>query len=129
MLNAKRDIPIDAWIVSLDETQYYSIAEEDKPFIEKIIQIYLFDRNERTYCCELTPSYYLDPVYADVYVKEGTPDDIRDALYEKYCFEPSEGSYYHCGAIEGIPADRKYQFGEVETMDEAREDAQANWRL
>jgi hypothetical protein len=119
----------DAWLVSVDETRHYNIDPADLPYVEKICQVYLYDRNERTYCCELTPSYYLDPLYVNIDFTPDTPDDLRDSLQAKYCFEPADGAYMHARIVERFPAERKHQIGSVESLDEAREDAQSNCRL
>lgn len=96
---------IDAYAVVLDETNLYTIDPADAPYIARIRGVYLFDRNERTHCCELTPSYYLIHLYDQVIptdAGEALDDADREALYEKYEHNGGEDCYVHCGEIERI---------------------------
>jgi len=100
--NDRREI--DAYAVALDETDHYNIDQADAPFIVRIRGVYLFDRNERTYCCELTPSYFLIHLYDQIEFADEADEDVREALDEKYAHEPSDDIYVHCGDIERIIA-------------------------
>jgi hypothetical protein len=123
------DIVPDFHAVAIKETGYYRIDPEDAPFIKDIFQTYVFDMNERTFCCEITPSYSLEPVYTSVEFTTDTPDEVRERLSEKYECEPSDHSYMHCSRVQGyIKAhpDRHHHYGEGESLDEAREFYQGN---
>jgi hypothetical protein len=93
---------IDAYCVALDETDHYVIADEDKPKIEKIMGVYLFDKNEVTHCCELTPSYWLIHLYDEVVCAKEVDDEERSRLDEEYGHEDAEDIYVHCRDIERI---------------------------
>jgi len=109
-------LPIDAWVVAIDETSNYEIDEEDRPKIIAIRGIYIFDRHTRTHCCELTPSYYLIHLYDQVLLVDDTgppawldnPDAPpvdpywQDTLYAKYEHEGNENRYYHCYSIDHL---------------------------
>lgn len=45
--------------IRLKETSYWNLPEHLRPFVADIYGIYAFDRNSHTYCCEITPSYWL----------------------------------------------------------------------
>jgi len=60
-------LPIDIYAVNLDFTDDFAIDPADRPYIENIRAIFMFDRNQRTHCCELTPSYYLIHLYDEIY--------------------------------------------------------------
>jgi len=95
-------LPIDAYVVSLDETQHYAIAEEHKPHIEQIRGVYLFNRNERTYCCEMTPSHYLIHLYDVVVLSaagEALEESARDRLHDEYENCGGEPIYLHCHSV------------------------------
>lgn len=97
--------PIDAYAVALDETANYAIEEADQPYIEKIVGVYLLDRNQRTHCCELTPSYWLIWLYDQVVLTEAGQklDDLAvDALYQKYEYCGGEDIYVHCHSIDAL---------------------------
>lgn len=95
---------IDAWVVSLNETEHYFIAEKHKPFIAEIRGVYMFDRNERTCLCELTPSYWLqhvsDTVILTPEADEKLTDEEKSAIYEAYENEGSDDIYVHCHTID-----------------------------
>lgn len=122
---------IDAYAVALDETEYYNIDPADAPHIERIMGVYLFDRNERTHCCELTPSYYLIHLYDEI-VFSTDADDVMEALDEKYAHEPSDDIYVHCGEIEKIiregRRDRINHYGDCAPHDLCDEIADADER-
>ena len=95
---------IDAYAVALDETEHYNIDPADAPYIQRIDGVYLFDRNEKTHCCELTASYYLIYLYASVVFTDDISDDLRNKLDEKYAHEPSDDIYVHCHTVDRIVA-------------------------
>lgn len=102
---ATRTLPIDARVVALDETRYYSIDEQDKPYIKEIRAMYMYDKNEVTHCCELTPSYWLVHLYNQVITTDDggeLPEEHKGRLYEKYEHEPSDDIYVHCRVVDSI---------------------------
>ena len=111
MLNQERDfneIPRKWTAVRVDETRH--CGEE---FVArcggKVHQVYLFDANEVTYCCSLTPSYALYPVevVAEEYPEE---EGAREALFADL-LEAMHGTesvcYYDCGVINRISEENK----------------------
>lgn len=107
----------DWWCIALDETGYWSIDEADRPYIEKIVGVYFYDANEYTYCCEITPSYFLRSLGSSIWFTSDTPDDKREELDVKYReHESYDDHYMHVRAVKGIPEDRKHHFG---TLDDA----------
>jgi hypothetical protein len=94
--------PIDAYAVALVETDHYFIDKADAPFIKAIRGMYLFDRNERVHCCEMTPSFYLIHLYDQVECQPGTSEDRAQAIYDKYEQHGGEPKYVHCYQIENM---------------------------
>lgn len=92
--------PIDAYLVSFDETWGWIIDKADAPFIKAIRSIYLFDRNERVHCCEMTPSHYTIHLYHQVICQPGTTEERAQRLYDKYETLPGDNFYVHCHEIE-----------------------------
>lgn len=124
--------PIDAYAIALDETGHYEIDAADRPYIERIVGVYVFDRSERTHLCELTPSYYLIHLYDEVRL---TPlgmdceDERRlDEIYQKYEYCESQDIYVHCHSVERLLAQAEerpftvYHYGEPENEDDAEHD-------
>lgn len=97
-------------LVILDQTQNW---RDDIVALAggQIFQTYLFDADEQTYCCELTPSYELHPLYSTPvkYIKD---DVAREALFDDLMMgdcqdEPVE--YHQCQWIDKLPAERFYE--------------------
>jgi hypothetical protein len=122
-------VPPDWWCVSLDETSHWRIAEEDQPFIEKMLGIYIFDRAQHTYCCELTPSYFLCYIGDVAVLKPGTPDDVRERIAETYeCLNQGDDCYMHVRHVEALPADQKRQYGNVADWEDEDDRGEAHVR-
>ena len=77
-----RTLPIDAYVIAFSEIDHYFIKDEDRPHIQDIRGVYLFNHNERTFCCEFTPSYWLIHLYDEVIL---TPeaDEALDEFRER----------------------------------------------
>ena len=70
-------------IVLLDETEYWAkhITEE----AGKIHGAYIYDENMRVHCCEFTPSYFLEPLYAYSIIKqEQGLKGCKQSVYDQY---------------------------------------------
>lgn len=113
--------------VALDVTADYNIDPNDRPYITKILDVFVFDSGEHTYCCEGTPSYWLEPLYTTIHFAENTPDDIRDRLDDKYCHEATDGCYVHVSQVAAM-SDQVNLPARVlaETLEDAREYWQGN---
>lgn len=94
--------PIDAYAVALVETSNYIIDKRDAPFIKAIRGMYIFDRNERVHCCEMTPSFYLMHLYDQVECQPGTSEERAQEIYDKYEHHGGEPKYVHCYQIENM---------------------------
>lgn len=113
--------------VAIDETAYYSISEEDKPFIVKIWSVYIYNADERTFCCEATPSFFMEYLYSYVEYQGEASEEDHERLTVKYCYEPTEDCYMHCWRVKGMTEQK--DCGKYADMKEAREDLQSNWPL
>lgn len=100
--------PIDAHVIALDETEFYRLPVEHAPYIDRILAVYLYDANERTHLCELTPSHYMHFLYHVVHLTEAgkrLSDEQREALYTEYEIENCNGNQYmHCRHLERLAA-------------------------
>lgn len=85
--------------VAYDETRYYQIDLEDKPLIKSIWGVYLYNKNEYTYCCELTPSYSMEPLYTYIIYQDDLSEDQIDRLDNKYAHEGMEHVYRHVSDV------------------------------
>jgi hypothetical protein len=96
-------LPIDAHVLAFDETSHYHIPEADAPYIAQIRGVYLFDANQRTHCCELTPSYYLIHLYDEVHLTDAglaLDESAQDDLYQQYEYCGGDDCYVHCHTVE-----------------------------
>lgn len=80
--------------VRLDETHFWN---EDLLQGARAFGVYLIDLNECTYCCEITPSYTLYPMYHYT-------DSEDESVCETVTLEPmgSEVTYMHCSGIDAL---------------------------
>lgn len=103
-MTTEETLPIDAHIIAIDETEYYNIAPEHRQHISQIRGVYLFDTNQVTHCCELTPSYYLIHLYNEVIFTDGDDldDGTRDEIEQNYAHEGSDDIYVHCHTVDGM---------------------------
>ena len=98
------ETPIDAHLLAI-HLDGWNIDPEDQPFIKFVKSVFLFNSNEITHCCELTPSYWLIHVYdAVVFTEKGKKldDDKRVEMYDKYENCDEEDMYVHCYEIDEI---------------------------
>ena len=94
----------DIHIVALDETIQFHISEDNNfPYIKEIRSIYMYDKEQQTYCCELQPSYYMIHLYDDVIFNEGAPQDRQDELQDLFMLEcGDDNKYIQCRIIDNL---------------------------
>ena len=102
-------------VVKIEETQFWSKKIVKKA--GKLFGVYIFDENESTFCCEITPSHYLRFLYSftEKFVDDKTNELIRES-------DATEGGdfYMHSGDANKIEAVATYEFeyeGEIEDED------------
>jgi len=131
------DVADDWYAAQFNETRGWNLPVEYRPYVERIMGVYFYDATERTYCCEITPSYCLRFLYNYVVFTSDTPDDVREELSERFSNDfahDGEDLYMHCRAVDGIPSSRKRHYGatspdcedESDRQDEVREHYQGN---
>jgi hypothetical protein len=104
-MKTARKKKIDAYVVSLDETNNYNLDPRESGYIQSIMGVYLFDGNERTCCCEFTSSYDLLHLYDEViFNEEGNKlsEEEKSVIYDIYENCGGEDKYVHCHAIDGM---------------------------
>ena len=105
------------YVTKIDESQY--ISDEAIPKIGTYHGYYLYTDEEATYCCELSPSYWLE---ACGFETEKHDEEIEENLMSNL----HESSHYrHCRDFEKLP---KELFGDFDDIDEALEAFQTNPR-
>lgn len=114
-------------LIKLDERQFWN--EEISGQTKAMYGVYAFDRNERTFCCEITPSYCLVFVANDYEEIDDLSEEERDSLNEKVLSASNEPvTYMHVRTVEKIIADHPERFRsldvEIET-DESDDENQA----
>lgn len=119
------DQPMHLMLVTLDETQYWSESITERA--GRVYGTYLVDLNERTFCCEITPSYCLEPLYSSALLsleEEDQDQKLYDEITEGHDACDNDPRYFHCRVIDTLPASQKYDLGTAWiSADESREDA------
>jgi len=102
MKNGK-NIPVDLWVVKIDDTRYWSKDVLKKyPEIKRIFSIYMVDLNEYTYVASLTPSYFMRWLANDWTGRrpnEKRAEEIFDLMLEN----PGDDTYMNVGSIKNAP--------------------------
>jgi len=113
-------------LVMSDVTHYWVLGDGDQEKVERIVTVYLYNKNEVTHCCEITPSYCLWPVETRAEFRDGVSDldiDRIDGNIRRWADD--EVVYVHCHALAGMTVKHKKLGsvfpGSVETGDEQRE--------
>jgi hypothetical protein len=101
-------------LVKFDSTQNWDEDYLRQMGITKATTWYLFDANAVTHCCEITPSYYLMPVY------EGfdNEDQLSDAQIDDLQYQGNLSEfdiYVHCSQVDPIAKELPLEF-EVEYL-------------
>jgi len=100
-------ITTDFYVVKIDETRYWDVDFRRKNGINSISRVYLFDKNEHTYCAEMTYSYWLIPLYILV-----DPPEARDAVDDGDCIDNHEPQYYNHYDVDAWISDQEFKHGE-----------------
>lgn len=106
-------------VVAIDHTEYW-----DDYILQKTGRIwstFLFDANQHTHLCSLTPSYYL------LFIEHLTEDELDDETYDVLRQSPDGDNYYDVNYIDRKPANHFEDLGERpipegETYDEVLEE-------
>jgi len=103
--------PANWWVeVRLDETRHWhwDILNAILGKEGKVYGVYIFDAMTHTYCCEMTPSYWLRHVYdfTSVFLPESMLDE-----FDRHSTVDSNDHYFHTTDIEAIDDGDKYDLG------------------
>lgn len=114
-------------LVKIDETKYFDCLPHD---IGRIFTVYMYNPDEQTHCCEITPSYYLIPVdcYAErTHLLSDEPEKERVYDILENSMNGFEGIYRHCSSIDQIGDEFKFTSkNDFESEDEAFEYYRSN---
>lgn len=114
-MNEPRTLPINAKVIALKEDMTtWSLVDDFTPeeiaMVDSIEGVFWYDQNEHTYCCEMTPSYYLRHIeYRIVWKDEARDKEGFDELNERgneFTITAAGGDnqdkYVHIHTIDGI---------------------------
>ena len=87
----------DFRLVKIDETKHW--REDIAVACGRIFGVYLYNKNEHSYCCELTPSYTLIPLYS--YAENEITDEIAEELMngDSLC---NDVTYVHVSSVDKL---------------------------
>ena len=110
-MKTARKKKIDAYVVSLDETNNYILNPRESEYIQSIRGVYFYDYNEQTCCCEFAPSYWLYHLYDEVvFNEEGEKlsEEEKSVIYDIYENNGGDDIYVHCHTIDKM---KKHHYG------------------
>lgn len=125
-------------LVMLSVRQFFS--EDIQSKTEDIWDVYAFDEESATYCCEITPSRELLFLGTTMEVKDNLPESEREKVHTvisdtEECADPV--TYMHVGSLRRLEEERPHLFGSVpegyfdddqEELDEC-ETENARWNM
>jgi hypothetical protein len=116
--------------VGVDYTQHWNMTASDKALIERIISVYIYDANECTHLCELTPSHFLIGLHHSVHFTPEATEEDCERIYGFVDDSPCEDIYLHCSAVEKFTYTDSYgpvDPDDTDPMETVREYYQGNW--
>ena len=116
--------------VSRDVTHEWEFRDDDRTKPSRVWERALVTPDVKTYCCEATPSAYVDVLEYTVEFEGDVSDEVRESWETllNYDCGPVEGYYVHYHDVfdaSGRPKWRHVEQGE-DTEEDAREYAQGN---
>lgn len=105
-------IKSDIRVVAIDETRHWT--KEIQDLCGTIKTVYMYDSSVQTHCCEITPSYYLTPLY--YIIENEVSDETYDLVNENLANE--EPMYMHCNVVdelESIASEKELDFEDSES--------------
>lgn len=94
-------------VIGIDRTNVYNIKDSHKQHVEKIYDVYLFDKARQVHLCEMASSNELHYLYSTVWLRDYDIDeDLKDEIYELYEYianvDTQRVIYYHVYDIENM---------------------------
>ena len=89
-----------------DAIRYWEKGGPVRDLAEHQYDVLMFDPDEQTYCCEITPSRCLDPIYGTWVPKDGAEpteeqrDELEDAINAS---TTQDCQYRHCSTVDALP--------------------------
>ena len=105
MLNERNSDVKPEWrYVKIDETHYWDEESNARKLGKRLIATYAYNKNSQTFCCSLTPSYWLLYLGTEAQYEADLTDeqrelienDIQESEREEQC------GYYTCSFIDNM---------------------------
>jgi len=103
MKNSK-NIPVDLWVVKIDDTRYWDQNLLKKyPEIKRIFSVYMVDMREYTHVASLTPSYFMRFLQNEWNGDYTDDEEKNEAIDELMSENPSDDTYMNVRSIQNAP--------------------------
>jgi len=84
-------------IIKIDVTHQWNENFLKQLGAGKVFDYCIYDANQVTHCCEITPSYWIVPVYSE------TENYLEDVQHEEFMYSNNlEPFYMHCADVERL---------------------------
>ena len=109
-------LPLDMYLVVIDDTKRWNIKPEIMAKIEKIEGVYLFDKNSITHLCSMSGSYWLIQIEQRIIFKDNINEEEQEAIEDAIDFVicSYDDNYYNVFDIDvllSLTTSRIYHYG------------------
>ena len=113
-------------VFAIDDTEYWNLP--DLPETSKILSVYLYNKSENSYCCEIMASYECHKIYS-ILDDESIEADQYEMLVGMIDYNDNVGdiSYYHCSNVDKLKTIAV--LGDFDNIKEAIEYARCNYLI
>lgn len=111
----------DIHLVVIDESRYY--RDDVLKLAGKVFQVYAYDANRVTHCCEITPSYELHPVATQALNCPESEAD-RETIDEMLCSAQHDAIYMQCRAVAGMSDKFRRAYHVIESQEDETYESQ-----
>lgn len=102
--DTKNNIKPDWRYVKIDETKNWDETSPARMFGKKLVATYAYNKNSVTYCCSLTPAYWMlylgTEAQCDKELTDEQWESINDNIQESEYNDQS--GYYNCSCIDAM---------------------------
>jgi len=104
---------VDLRILLIDESCYWTLTDDQKSKVERIVSYYLFDDSLDTFICSMTPSIGMCHITTEIWFKDGVTDEERDDIENDLDWRQYQDTFVYMTRhdVESYPEDHFEKLG------------------